>query len=133
MEEWEGGDMGVGSLNGPQNTVISGARDEVTALRGRFAGLGIRCQLVTVSHAFHSPLMRSAVAEFGRIAAGVQGQTPKIAWISTVSAAPMREPPGAGYWCDHALNAVRFVEGIQALDQTCGSGFLQTGPSDTLL
>jgi surfactin synthase thioesterase subunit/acyl carrier protein len=100
---------------------------------GRFDRLGIRCQLLTVSHAFHSPLMRSAVAELGRIAAGVQGQTPKIAWISTVSAAPMREPPGAGYWCDHALNAVRFVEGIQALDQTGASDFLEIGPGNTLL
>src|SRR5260370_17484840 len=130
MEEWEGGDMGVGSLNGPQNTVISGARDEVTALMGRFDRLGIRCQLLTVSHAFHSPLMRSAVAEFGRIAAGVQGQTPKIAWISTVSAAPMREPPGAGYWCDHALNAVRFVEAIQPLDQPAPSASLQSRPAN---
>jgi surfactin synthase thioesterase subunit/acyl carrier protein len=69
----------------------------------------------------------------GRIAAGVQGQTPKIAWISTVSAAPMREPPGAGYWCDHALNAVRFVEAIQALDQTGVSDFLEIGPGNTLL
>jgi len=133
IEQLDRADIAIAALNGPQNTVISGARDAVTALMGRFDRLGIRCQLLTVSHAFHSPLMRSAVAEFGRIAAGVQGQTPKIAWISTVSAAPMREPPGAGYWCDHALNAVRFVEGIQALDQTGVSDFLEIGPGNTLL
>jgi surfactin synthase thioesterase subunit/acyl carrier protein len=45
----------------------------------------------------------------------------------------MREPPGAGYWCDHALNAVRFVEAIQALDQTGASDFLEIGPGNTLL
>jgi acyl transferase domain-containing protein/surfactin synthase thioesterase subunit len=133
IEQLDRADIAIAALNGPQNTVISGARDAVTALMGRFDRLGIRCQLLTVSHAFHSPLMRSAVAEFGRIAAGVQGQTPKIAWISTVSAAPMREPPGAGYWCDHALNAVRFVEGVQALDQTGVSDFLEIGPGNTLL
>jgi acyl transferase domain-containing protein/surfactin synthase thioesterase subunit len=133
IEQLDRADIAIAALNGPQNTVISGARDAVTALMGRFDRLGIRCQLLTVSHAFHSPLMRSAVAEFGRIAAGVQGQTPKIAWISTVSAAPMREPPGAGYWCDHALNAVRFVEAIQALDQTGVSDFLEIGPGNTLL
>jgi acyl transferase domain-containing protein/surfactin synthase thioesterase subunit len=126
-------DIAIAALNGPQNTVISGARDAVTALMGRFDRLGIRCQLLTVSHAFHSPLMRSAVAEFGRIAADVQGHAPKIAWISTVSAAPIREPPGARYWCDHALNAVRFVEGLQALDQTGVSDFLEIGPGNTLL
>jgi acyl transferase domain-containing protein/surfactin synthase thioesterase subunit len=133
IEQLDRADIAIAALNGPQNTVISGARDAVTALMGRFDRLGIRCQLLTVSHAFHSPLMRSAVAELGRIAAGVQGQTPRIAWISTVSAAPMREPPGAGYWCDHALNAVRFVEAIQALDQTGVSDFLEIGPGNTLL
>jgi acyl transferase domain-containing protein len=133
IEQLDRADIAIAALNGPQNTVISGARDAVTALMGRFDRLGIRCQLLTVSHAFHSPLMRSAVAELGRIAAGVQGHAPNIAWISTVSAAPMREPPGAGYWCDHALNAVRFVEGIQALDQTGASDFLEIGPGNTLL
>jgi acyl transferase domain-containing protein/surfactin synthase thioesterase subunit len=133
IEQLDRADIAIAALNGPQNTVISGARDAVTALIARFDRLGIRCQLLTVSHAFHSPLMQSAVAELGRTAAGVQGQTPKIAWISTVSAGPMREPPGAGYWCDHALNAVRFVEGMQALDQTGVSDFLEIGPGNTLL
>src|SRR5262249_36284084 len=114
IEQLDRADIAIAALNGPQNTVISGARDAVTALIAHFDRLGVRCQLLTVSHAFHSPLMQSAVAELGRTAAGEQGQTPKIAWISTVSATPMRKPPGAGYWCDHALNAVRFVEGMQA-------------------
>jgi len=133
IEQLDRADIAIAALNGPQNTVISGARDAVTALIARFDRRGIRCQLLTVSHAFHSPLMQSAVAEFGRTAAGVQGQTPKTAWISTVFAALMREPPGAGYWCDHALNAVRFVEGMQALDQTGVSDFLEIGPGNTLL
>ena len=133
IEQLDRADIAIAALNGPQNTVISGARDAVTALIARFDRLGVRCQLLTVSHAFHSPLMQSAVAKLGHTAAGVQGQMPKIAWISTVSAAPMREPPGAGYWCHHALNAVRFVEGMQALDQTAVSDFLEIGPGNTLL
>ena len=133
IQQSDRADLALAALNGPQNTVISGARDSVTTLIAHFEGLGIRCRLLTVSHAFHSQLMRPAVDAFSRMAAAVQGQTPKIAWISTVSAAPMRKPPGAGYWCDHALNAVRFVEGIQALDQTGASDFLEIGPGNTLL
>jgi acyl transferase domain-containing protein/surfactin synthase thioesterase subunit len=133
IEQLDRADVAIAALNGPQNTVISGVRAAVTALIAGFNRVGIRCQLLTVSHAFHSPLMRSAVAELGRTAGGVQGQTPKIAWISTVSAAPKREPPDAGYWCDHALNAVRFVEGMQALDQSGVSDFLEIGPGNTLL
>ena len=125
-------DVAIAALNAPQNTVISGARDAVTALIARFEGLGIRCELLTVSHAFHSPLMRAAVDEFGRHRRS-QGQAPKIAWISTVSATPVQEPPDASYWCDHALNAVRFAEGVRALNQIGVSDFVEIGPGSTLL
>jgi acyl transferase domain-containing protein/surfactin synthase thioesterase subunit len=126
-------DVAIAALNGPQNTVISGACDAVAALTSRFEGDGIRCQLLNVSHAFHSPLMRPAADEFGRIAAAVQGQPPKTAWISTVSATPMLKAPDAGYWCDHALNAVRFVGGMRALSRAGVSDFVEIGPGNTLL
>jgi surfactin synthase thioesterase subunit len=89
--------------------------------------------LLAVSHAFHSPLMRSAAAELGRIAARVQGRPPKIPWFSTVSATAMQGPPDAKYWCDHALDPVRFADGVRALDQTGVSDFLEIGPGRTLL
>src|SRR5262249_39173199 len=89
IEQCGRADVAVAALNGPQNTVVSGARDAVAALIARFERLGVRCQLLTVSHAFHSPLMRSAATKLGRIAARVQGQPPKIAWLSTVSATSM--------------------------------------------
>ncbi len=60
IEQFNGADVAIAALNGPQNTVISGARDAVAALIARFEGHGIRCRLLTVSHAFHSPLMRPA-------------------------------------------------------------------------
>jgi acyl transferase domain-containing protein/surfactin synthase thioesterase subunit len=126
-------DVAVAALNGPQNTVMSGARDAVTALIARFESAGIRCQLLTVSHAFHSPLIRPAAAELGRVAAGMQGQPPKITWLSTVSATPMQGPPDAKYWLDHALNPVRFADGMRALDQSGVSDFLEIGPGSTLL
>jgi acyl transferase domain-containing protein/surfactin synthase thioesterase subunit len=133
IEQCARADVAIAALNAPQNSVISGTRDAVVALIARFEGLGIRCELLTVSHAFHSPLMRPAAAEFGRSTAAVQGQSPKTAWISTVSATPMQEPPDARYWCDHALNAVRFVEGVRALSQTGVSDFVEIGPGNTLL
>ncbi len=126
-------DLAIAALNGPQNTVVSGTRDAVAALVAHFEGLGVRCQLLTVSHAFHSPLMRSAADELGRIAAAVQGRPPKTAWISTASASPMREPPDARYWRDHALDTVRFVEGMWALAETGVSDFVEIGPGNTLL
>jgi len=133
IEQCGRADVAVAALNGPQNTVMSGARETVTALIARFERAGIRCQLLTVSHAFHSPLMRPAVTKLRRVAAGARGEPPKIAWLSTVSATPMQGPPDARYWCDHALNPVRFADAIRALDQTGVSDFVEIGPGSTLL
>jgi acyl transferase domain-containing protein/surfactin synthase thioesterase subunit len=133
IEQLDRADIAIAALNGPQNTVVSGARDAVAALIARFERLRVRCQFLTVSHAFHSPLMRPAATKLGRIAAGVQGQPPKIAWLSTLSATAMQGPPDAKYWRDHALNPVRFADGMRALDQTGVSDFLEIGPGNTLL
>src|SRR5262249_11382425 len=132
IQQFACADVALAAQNGPQNTVISGARDTGTTLIARFESLGIRCRLLTVSHAFHSPLVRPAVDAFSHITA-VQGQPPKITWISTVSAMPMQKPPDTRYWCDHALNAVRFADGMQALAQTGVSDLVEIGPGNTLL
>ncbi|MGZ5881120.1 MAG: type I polyketide synthase, partial [Xanthobacteraceae bacterium] len=133
IEQCGRADVAIAALNGPANTVISGALDTVTALIARFEGRGVQCRLLTVSHAFHSPLMRPAVDAFAPVVAGVQGRPPKVTWISTVSATPMHAPPDAGYWCDHALNAVRFADGMRVLGQTGVSDLVEIGPGSSLL
>jgi acyl transferase domain-containing protein/surfactin synthase thioesterase subunit len=125
-------DIAIAALNAPQNTVVSGARDAVAALVAGFEHLGTRCQPLNVSHAFHSPLMRSAADELARIAA-VHGRAPEIAWISTLSAAPMPEAPTGEYWRDHALNAVRFAQALRVLADTGVSELIEIGPGNTLL
>ncbi|MYR58010.1 acyltransferase domain-containing protein, partial [Streptomyces sp. SID625] len=48
---------GIAALNSPQSTVISGAGAEVQAIAEHFAAQGRKTKQLTVSHAFHSPLM----------------------------------------------------------------------------
>ena len=45
----------------------------------------------------------------------------------------MHTPPDAGYWCDHALNAVRFADGMRVLGQTGVSDLVEIGPGSSLL
>jgi len=133
IKQCDRADVAIAALNGPANTVVSGARDAVAALVARFEALGIRCRLLSVSHAFHSPLMRPAADAFVAVAASAQGQPPAIPWISTVSAKPMQGPPDASYWRDHALSVVRFAEGVQVLGQAGVSDSVEIGPGSTLL
>ncbi|MGQ3076369.1 MAG: acyltransferase domain-containing protein, partial [Ferrovibrionaceae bacterium] len=49
--------VSVAAFNAPGNLVIAGAGAEVTAIAARLAEQGLRTQALSVSHAFHSPLM----------------------------------------------------------------------------
>jgi acyl transferase domain-containing protein/surfactin synthase thioesterase subunit/acyl carrier protein len=124
--------VAVAAVNAPYNTVISGERGAVTAAAEHFSSRGIGAQLLNVSHAFHSPLMQPIMGELGRTAAAIAAQSPQIPWISTTSGAAFTQPPDARYWCDHARNAVRFQQGIEALAQLGIDDFIEIGPGDAL-
>jgi len=125
--------LAIAAVNAPQSTVISGPGDAVAGMTARFEERGVRCQRLTVSHAFHSPLMRPVMEEFGRRAAALPGRPPKIAWVSTVFGSVMTRPPDAQYWCEHALRPVRFADGMQRLADTGATDFIEIGPGNTLL
>src|SRR5262249_40947869 len=57
----------------------------------------------------------------------------RFPWISTVSGAPVEAAADARYWRDHALKAVRFSDGMQALGATGATDLVEIGPGNTLL
>src|SRR5262249_46601456 len=125
--------LAVAALNAPTNTVISGEREAVAAVVSRFNAAGMRSQLLTVSHAFHSPLMRPIMREFERAASAAAAAPARIPWISTLFGTAVTKAVGADYWRDHALRSVRFSE---AISEMCGLGatdFIEIGPGSTLL
>ena len=121
-------DVAIAAVNGPQQVVISGRREAVHDIVAHFEGLGVRCQPLTVSHAFHSSLMQPAVERFKPVAAAVGARAPKMAWISTVSGTVVDQPPDARYWCDHALRPVRFADGMRTLGEMAYHRFRRDRP-----
>jgi len=126
-------DVAIAAVNGPQQVVISGRREAVHEIVADFEGQGVRCQPLTVSHAFHSSLMQPAVERFKSVAAAIGARAPKIAWISTVSGTAVDQPPDARYWCDHALHPVRFADGMRTSGEMGITDFIEIGPGSTLL
>ena len=112
--------------------MISGDRDLVHATMENLRGAGVRCQQLTVSHAFHSPLIQPAIEAFAIRAASVPASAPKIAWISTATGASLTAPLDAQYWRDHGLNPVRFADGVKASGELGVTDFVELGPGGTL-
>jgi acyl transferase domain-containing protein/surfactin synthase thioesterase subunit len=125
--------LAVAALNAPGNVVVSGEGDAVAAVVKHFDGLGVRTQPLTVSHAFHSPLMQPIMQQLGSIAATTPANSAKIPWVSTVSGTAVRETINAQYWCDHARRPVRFVEGMNAIAALGATDFIEIGPGSALL
>ena len=64
--------VSIAAVNGPQDVVISGERKAIEAIVAQLHAEGVTTQPLTVSHAFHSPLMEPMLADFERVARSVR-------------------------------------------------------------
>lgn len=127
--------VAVAAFNGPDSTVISGQTDAMEELAQKLTAMGMKTTALTVSHAFHSPLMDPMLPGFEKIAASVKYGSPSIPLISNLSGAiaTTDEITKASYWVKHARDAVRFSDSMQSIMERGCQIFLELGPSPTLL
>ena len=109
--------VAIAALNGPTETVISGTPDAVRAVLETLEPEGLQTRRLTVSHAFHSPLMEPILDAFEQIAAEVTYSAPQIGTISNITGqlANASEIATPGYWRRHLRETVRFSDAIAAL------------------
>jgi acyl transferase domain-containing protein/Zn-dependent alcohol dehydrogenase/acyl carrier protein len=127
--------VSIAAVNGPNNIVISGEGTAVSAILDQLKADGIKSRDLTVSHAFHSPLMEPILQSFAQVAASVTYHAPQIDLVSNVTgrfAAP-DEVTNADYWRDHVRAAVRFADSVQALRSAGYHVLIECGPQPTLL
>ena len=137
--------VSVATINGPQNVVISGVGEQVQEVVKGLEGQKIKTQRLTVSHAFHSPLMEPILEEFEQVAGELTYQTPGIELVSNVTG----EVWGIGsessnlqseilkrqssYWRTHVREAVLFAKGMNTLALQNCQVYLELGPNPVLL
>jgi acyl transferase domain-containing protein/acyl carrier protein len=127
-------DVSIAAVNGPQNVVISGQSSVIQNVVAKLQRDGIKTTQLSVSHAFHSPLMEPMLADFEQIANTVNYAPPRIKIVSNLTGnfatAEITTPK---YWCQHVRQAVKFAAGMNTLYQQGIEVFVELGPKPTLL
>ncbi len=125
--------VGIAAVNGPTSVVISGAQEAVAAVVDQLRADGHRVHQLSVSHAFHSPLMDPMIDEFGTVAAGLAVGKPFIPIVSNLTGQLAGDDfASAAYWKRHVREAVRFADSVRFVHSAGGNRFLEVGPSSGL-
>ncbi|MGA2411884.1 MAG: acyltransferase domain-containing protein, partial [Candidatus Binataceae bacterium] len=131
----QAGDLAIAAVNAPMQTVISGVDSAVDFACASFAGKGVRCQRLSVSHAFHSPLMDPVLDPFEHEMRAITLAAPRLPLISNLTGqlAEAREITQARYWRRHLREAVRFGDCVSVMTGQKVDCIVEIGPQPTLL
>ncbi len=126
--------VSIAAINGPESIVFSGKQEDVDAVATALEAQEIKIKHLSVSHAFHSPLMEPMLDEFKQVAQGISFAPPQIKLISNVTGTVVTDEIATPeYWCRHILQPVQFAASVESLKQQGFEIALEIGPKPILL
>ncbi|OKI49295.1 beta-ketoacyl synthase, partial [Streptomyces sp. MJM1172] len=123
--------VSIAAVNGPRSVVIAGDEDAALAVAAAFPDR--KSKRLTVSHAFHSPHMDGMLDAFHEVVRGLTYSAPRIPVVSNLTGSVVTDEMGsAEFWVRHVREAVRFLDGIRALEDAGVTTYLELGPEGIL-
>jgi iterative type I PKS product template protein len=114
-----GESVNIACINGPRETVLSGAAQEMTEVAQQLDTAGFKCTQLKVPYAFHSAQVEPILDEFEKLARSVQFNEPKVPVISPLLGKIVEnEPLNPAYLRSHARDAVNFLGGLVSAQQS---------------
>ncbi|WP_211831238.1 MULTISPECIES: type I polyketide synthase [Streptomyces violaceusniger group] len=127
-------EVSIAAVNGPTSVVIAGDEAPALEIAAEWERQGRKTRRLRVSHAFHSPRMDAMLGDFRKVVEELSFASPRIALVSNVTGQPAAadEVCSAEYWVRHVREAVRFADGVRALEEQGVSRFVEVGPDGVL-
>lgn len=122
--------VSIASDNAPGQIVLSGAPNDLLALRAEARAAGLRAIPLDVGGAFRSPQMTTAVAPFRAAVAEVALNPPSSVVFSCATARPFADP--ANELADALVAPVRWRETMSALAAAGARAYVDVGPRAVL-
>jgi acyl transferase domain-containing protein/NADPH:quinone reductase-like Zn-dependent oxidoreductase/NADP-dependent 3-hydroxy acid dehydrogenase YdfG len=125
--------VSVAAMNGPQSTVISGARDAIDGLAAGWRARGVDVRDMPVDYAFHSPQMDRLLPELTRAFGTVRTEAGTVPLISTLTG--LETSPGelnAAHWVRAVRQPVLFRHAVESALARGVRGFVEIGPHPVL-
>jgi acyl transferase domain-containing protein/acyl-CoA synthetase (AMP-forming)/AMP-acid ligase II/NAD(P)-dependent dehydrogenase (short-subunit alcohol dehydrogenase family)/acyl carrier protein len=120
----------IAGVNTPEQTVVSGALNQLEKLKLYMKQQDILCIPLNVSHAFHSPLMQIAAKSLLETTQKIPFHTGTIPVISNITGQILTYE--SSYWSEHILQPVRYMDSLQTLQEAGCTICLEIGPQPIL-
>ncbi|MGW3789511.1 SDR family NAD(P)-dependent oxidoreductase [Micromonospora chokoriensis] len=124
-------DVSIAAINSPTSLVLAGTTTAINEVNTRLVNAGVRTQRLTVSHAFHSPLMDPILDEFRTTIAHIHHQPGRIPIISTLTGQALTDVT-ADHWTEQLRHTVAFTHAITTLQAHGVTHHIEIGPHPTL-
>ncbi|MGE3805961.1 MAG: SDR family NAD(P)-dependent oxidoreductase [Gemmataceae bacterium] len=127
-------DLVIANKNAPEQCVLSGRREELARAAALCEQRGVAARPLTVSAAFHSPLVAGVREPFGRAVAGVPFAAGNIPVYANSTGLPYPHDPQSSQaiLAEQLAQPVEFVQLVENMYRAGVTTFVEVGPGAVL-